>query len=198
MESGNNRHELYKAAPDNIKDLYSGEDTGELLWNIAISIGINGGDSYRKFALAVGDIILGLYKKDSLAQILKDRLQLNVVQINEVITRLKPLLERIPELPNSPSGPVIFTPVTSGPLPVETPDSIEAKPINTNTEPESATNQQIAQVSNEPTVKPLRTFADDVGLSRAHGYGAFRSAEVSGEREDKVVHKSSQDDLVKK
>ena len=124
MESGNNRHELYKAAPDNIKDLYSGEDTGELLWNIAISIGINGGDSYRKFALAVGDIILGLYKKDSLAQILKDRLQLNVVQINEVITRLKPLLERIPELPNSPSGPVIFTPVTSGPLPVETPDSI--------------------------------------------------------------------------
>ena len=59
--------------------------------------------------------------------------------------------------------------------------------------------KQTPEASPEPTViKPLRTFAEDTGLNRAHGYGAFRSAEKQEtETESEVVHRSNQDDIIK-
>lgn len=49
----------------------------------------------------------------------------------------------------------------------------------------------------QPLVKPLRTFADDINLNRAHGYGAFRSGESTAKKEDEEIHRSSQDDIIK-
>lgn len=45
------------------------------------------------------------------------------------------------------------------------------------------------------TVKPLRTFAEDVEISRAHGYGAFRSPSNTGDSQE-PIHRSSQDDII--
>ncbi len=45
-------------------------------------------------------------------------------------------------------------------------------------------------------LKPLRTFAMDVDMNRAHGYGAFHSGEQTEDEEP--VHRSSQDDIIKK
>lgn len=48
-------------------------------------------------------------------------------------------------------------------------------------------------------VKPLRTFAQDVELSRAHSYGAFRgNTPKDGDDDEEPVHRSSQDDIIKK
>lgn len=48
-------------------------------------------------------------------------------------------------------------------------------------------------------VKPLRTFAQDVELSRAHSYGTFRGNNPQEEDDDgEPVHRSSQDDIIKK
>lgn len=50
----------------------------------------------------------------------------------------------------------------------------------------------------QPLVKPLRTFADDIDISRAHGYGAFRSGEnLPKPDEDETIHRSNQDDIIK-
>ena len=55
---------------------------------------------------------------------------------------------------------------------------------------------QATTTSDESAVKPIRTFAMDVDVSRAHGYGAFRSGEEDDG--DEPVHRSSQDDIIKK
>lgn len=48
-----------------------------------------------------------------------------------------------------------------------------------------------------PGLRPIRTFTEDVNLSRAHGYGAFRSNETETSTEEDV-HRSSQDDIIGK
>lgn len=64
-------------------------------------------------------------------------------------------------------------------------------PESTANEPES-----IPISAEKPTVKPLRTFADDVQISRAHGYGAFRSPSNSGDDQE-PAHRSNQDDVLR-
>lgn len=167
------RNDLYAASPDLIKDLYSGEDTGELLWNAAVRVGINGGKSYRTFALAVGDVILGIHKKSSLPQILKDGVGLTEEQVNTVLADIKTLLDKLPETNSSITSPI--------PNFERTPDPTS---VGTNN-------------ANYSAVKPLRTFAMDVDVSRAHSYGAFQSEEAQND-EDEPVHSSNQDDILKK
>lgn len=58
---------------------------------------------------------------------------------------------------------------------------------------------QVETSEAQSNVKPLRTFAEDVEISRAHSYGAFRSGDdASSSEEDEPVYHSSQDDIIKK
>lgn len=171
------RDELYKAATDQVKELYASEASGELLWEVAGKIGINGGRPYRQFAMSVGDVILGIYKKESLPQLLKDRAGFSEEQIKIVIDNLAEFLEKIPDHANA--EPYVIPPTTTpepSSVPVETP---QGKEVNPN------------------IVKPLRTFAEDIGLSRAHGYGAFRGSDNKPKGEEGEIHRSSQDDIIK-
>lgn len=168
------REELYKNSSELIKGLYSSEDTGEILKLAATKVKLDDKESYRTFALSVGDIILGLYKKTSLSQILKDRLNLGDDQITIVINELKILLDKIPETATAADYVNIIPPTTITPPTVPTPE-------------------------NEPlvTVKPMRTFPDDFNAGRAHSYGAFRP-EGGDNDEDEPIHSSSQDDVLRK
>lgn len=76
---------------------------------------------------------------------------------------------------------------------------IVTAPIDKSLEPLPTNSQSKNEIKLEnPTlVKPLRTFAMDVDVSRAHGYGAFQSGEVQND-EDEPVHSSNQDDILKK
>ncbi len=103
----------------------------------------------------------------------------------------KAVLETPPPPPNPPK-PVAPTPLPPSGKPsfITKVDTPPAKPIA----PEKST-QTTTSHSN---VKPLRTFAEDVELSRAHSYGAFRSNTPETEEDDEPVHRSSQDDIIKK
>lgn len=64
-------------------------------------------------------------------------------------------------------------------------------------EAEATVETPLANPEPQPLVKPLRTFADDIGFSRAHGYGAFRSGESVKKDDQDEVHRSNQDDIIK-
>lgn len=59
------------------------------------------------------------------------------------------------------------------------------------------TNSATETAANSNVVKPLRTFAEDVEISRAHSYGAFRGNDDTTENEE-GVYRSSQDDIMKR
>lgn len=178
MEHGqNNKDELYKKAPLHIRELYAGEDTGELLWQTATKVGINGGKVYREFAMTIGDVILGSQDKSSLPRTLKDRVNLSEVQIKVVIESIKSLLDKLPG--------------------VISPENLPAYVIE-NTLLGADQHTETTGATSAPDmlkVKPLRTFAEDVEISRAHGYGAFRSPSNTRDSQE-PIHRSSQDDII--
>lgn len=49
----------------------------------------------------------------------------------------------------------------------------------------------------EEGVKSIRTFAEDMEVSRAHSYGAFRSNDEETDGDD-PIHQTNQDDILKK
>lgn len=71
-----------------------------------------------------------------------------------------------------------------------TPPVIPAQPITSAVNP---TPQPKVPATN---VKPIRTFANDVELSRAHSYGAFRGRDEDTTEEP--TYQSNQDDILKK
>lgn len=168
------RLELLRKSSPEIQNMYGDEEVGNVLTTVANNLGITEDKSYEVLALAFGDIILGLYKKTSLPQILKDRLQLTDDQITLAMEELKELLEKIPEAATAADYVNVIPPTTIVPPTAPTP-------------------------INEPlvTVKPMRTFPDDFNAGRAHSYGAFRP-EGEDNDGDEPIHSSSQDDVLRK
>jgi hypothetical protein len=177
------RLELLKKAPIEVQEMYGNEDLGDTLLSLANVLNMNADSAYDNLALTVGDVILRLYKKSLLPQVLKDRLGLNENQITIVVDALSPFLERIPELPSTPE-----------PVPAIPPTSTTAPNI------EDAANKMVPpnalNLAPLAAVKPMRTYSDDVNMSRAHSYGAFRPQ--AEDDTDEPTHSSSQDDLMRK
>lgn len=201
MVNTKNRDELYKEAPSNIQELYSGERTGEILRNIADKAGILDKQAYKTFALSVGDIILDLYQPDSLRVILKDKLNLSDDKLTLIEQELKPLLSSLPKteavVQNTVLEPVNQQQITDAIEESKKTSSITKVDTPPAPKPETPI---ITPVKESPysQVKPLRTFAQDVELSRAHSYGAFRGNNSQNEEDDEEpVHRSNQDDWIK-
>ena len=158
-------------------------DSGGLeLRAVAEKIGVGNDDVYKNFAVTLGDIILGVYKKESLGQLLKDRLQLSEEQVKTAVSGLSNLLSQIPEIgQNKDAKPFIMPKLqTNSETGVE--ETIE---VQENTEQRDEA---------FPTVKPLRTFSDDA--HNVHGYGSFR--QDLGNHDDTPVHRSAQDSVLTK
>ena len=104
--------------------------------------------------------------------------------------------EAVPE--SLPTPPAPQKPAAQVPLPPSGQPSfitkVDTTPINKPITTEKPTQTETPHSN----VKPLRTFAEDVELSRAHSYGAFRSNTPEAEEDDEPVHRSSQDDIMKK
>lgn len=185
------RLKLLKQAPPEIQELYSSEENGTVLSETAKRLGILGEDAYDTFALTVGDIILGVHQKELLGQMLKDRMELSDEHVRIAEDGLREFLAKVPSRKTA-EEPVVL------PMSPELTYSTDKLPTTATTNPPSASEIPVQNIT-ELAVKPLRTFADDVGLSRAHGYGAFRSNENqdTGVADD-TVHRSSQDDIIGK
>lgn len=175
------RLELLKKAPIEVQEMYGNEDLGGTIASLAKVLNINEDSVYDNLALTVGDVILRLYKKSLLPQLLKDRLGLNDSQTTVAMDALSPFLEKIPELPSTPE-------------PISTIPSVPTNALKI----EDATGKMVPPDALNPppltTVKPMRTYSDDVNMSRAHSYGAFRPQEADDE--DEQTHSSSQNDLL--
>jgi len=168
------RLELYLKASEETKTLYESGD--KLLRDTADQFGIKDEEKYSQFVFCIGDIILGLYQKDSLGQLLKDRLDFTDDQVTIAIKSLEPILDKIPTSATPTSPNTIID--------IPTPPTETTTPLPTSADPQ--------------TIKPLRTFAEDVELSRVHGYGSFQSGEVPDDADDTPVHSSNQDDIIKR
>lgn len=207
------RQEIYNAAPELIQELYGSDLATKVIKKAVEAVGIDSEPAHGNFVIAVGDVILGLYKKEFLGQLLKDRLNFSEQQVSTAIESLQELLDKIPEANITP--PIVGAPldrpdgnatddgtqsseldapttdrgISSGYVPPSPPQTADTPPRNTTTAPEE----------NKPKLKGIRTFADDVNISRAHGYGAFHSQNGPGaEEEEEVIHSSSQDDALGK
>lgn len=188
------RLEIYRGSNEEIQNLYSSPETGRLLLDVEKSLNITDTSEREKFVLAVGDVILGLYKKDSLSQLLKDRLGWTDQQVTLAINTLQELLVHIPDSISKPTDSIVLQPPTqtqSAPTLIDLPTDEQTREA----EPEKTDTPQLVQTHG---VKSLRTFAEDVEFSRVHGYGSFQSGEVLEDTDDTPVHRSSQDDVLNK
>lgn len=111
---------------------------------------------------------------------LKDRMDMTDEQVAVAINDLRDFLAKIPEQKKAAVNTVIDL---------------------TNEKPAEATGNEAEErpAPERAAVKPLRTFAGDVEVSRAHSYGAFRSADNAVQsQDDEPTHRSSQDDIMRK
>lgn len=182
LDNKEKRLEIYQAATDLVKDLYGSTDTGLLMETVQQKLGITDNrQSSSDFTLTVGDVILGMYKKESLPQLLKDRLSLTEVQIQTAMNELRPLLDKIPE--EKSSSTIIPTQMTDG---YNTPEST------------SLPDPKTQPIKAPAAVQPMRTFPQDMDISRAHTYGAFKGNDKpSPNAPEEPVVKSSQEDVFK-
>lgn len=98
-----------------------------------------------------------------------------------------------------PTPPVPQKPITRTPLPPSgLPSFITKVDTPAAPEPEKPVEKTPAKENPYSNVKPLRTFAEDVELSRAHSYGTFRGNNPEEEEDDEPTYRSSQDDIMKK
>lgn len=98
----------------------------------------------------------------------------------------------------TPPTPAPQKPTAPTPLPPSGQPSLITKVDTLPTNQPVAAEKHIQAETPHSNVKPLRTFAQDVELSRAHSYGAFRSNTPEVEDDEEPVHRSSQDDIIKK
>lgn len=61
----------------------------------------------------------------------------------------------------------------------------------------SILSENLPTSSTHTTVKPMRTFPDDINAGRAHSYGAFRPDNEDSDP-DEPTHSTSQDDILRK
>lgn len=103
--------------------------------------------------------------------------------------------QEIPSLnPNQNTTPITVPTMSANPLPSVIPTFVTPPPIT----PAQPVTPEVQPTPKVPTtnVKPIRTFANDVELSRAHSYGAFRGRDEDTTEEP--AHQSNQDDILKK
>lgn len=173
------RMETYNTASEAVQELYGSELTTQVIKKAGDTLNLQE-PARGVFVITVGDIILGLYKKESLGQLLKDRLNLTEQQIITAENDLSPLMAKLTEIPEKTSTtPVLIT------APTETSELTPEKPAD--------------QITKPPNIEPLRTFARDVENSRTHGYGVFRNEETDTDtKNETTTHTSSQDDILGK
>lgn len=165
------RLELLRQAPPEVRELYGNEENAASISAVAEHLGITDDDAYDTLALTIGDIILGSHRREELGALLKERLGFTDAQVMVVEIGVQGLLDQAAKI--TAAAPPFAAALTDG--------KREAPPGAAGA-----------------ALPPIRTFADDVRLGRAHSYGAFQSGEAATAEADEPVYRSSQDDIIKR
>lgn len=191
------RSEALEKLDDVSKALYLNSDNGETLFAAYKKANITG-NHYRKYALAIGDTILGFHQTKDLPTLLQQQVGVTPEVAQKIVADLAeflaPVLEREAAGANAKSNNLKALHETFKPT---TPVAATAPAADPN-KPPIAVPGEGDGLATEPAathdVTPMRTMAAD--MSRVHGYGAYRK--VADETHPEPVIKSApQDELLK-
>ena len=179
------REAAYQSAPEHIHEMYSSPETGTILLEVFGKTNLPK-DSYRDFALLIGDIILGLYQKSELRTLLESELEISEEVAQKIEADLKPLLSKLDGAPSIPPAETNYK------------EKLELRPEGVplvKEDPETQKTEEVAQTP-EPTLKnvsdakpltreavlsalsPKRTMANDIATlaqegEKVTGYEAY-------------------------
>ncbi len=194
--------------PEEITELFEYGTVDQVIDECMSEFGLR---DYHRAALRMEiELVLFLFfTRAGLSERLRDSLEIEEIRANLIAQKLNDDLFIIVDglltfVEQQFSGtrdempPVVLTPevatTDSAAGPIETPPAprpAEQPPADSETSPNTPQTK-------DTELKPLRTFAMDVDMSRVHGYGAYKSGEAEADGDDTPVHRSSQDDIMKK
>ncbi len=198
--------ERYRMLPDEIVELFEYGTVDQVIDDCVKEFGLR--DYHRPLLQMEVDLVLFLFlTRTGLAERLQDSLEIEEIRANLIAQKLNDDLFIIVdelltfveeqfsgEVSDDPTIVIAPAPLTIEPASQAAPSTLSEVSKDPNLT-ESATPPNTAPTK-DTELKPLRTFAMDVDMSRVHGYGAFKSGEAEKD-DDTPVHRSSQDDILK-
>ncbi len=182
------RNEVFDTASDVVQFLYSSGVSGAKQKDIAHKFLLDTPDVYKKFALTVGDLILGFYKIEDTIPLLQQELEIDQATAEklgaEVLVFLAPLSDPTWQPPTDEDDEnTDNSDLTTNEVSVAIPST-----------PQAST--QIHEPDHyEPIIIPeIRTMAADMAIERSPARSTFNAATEI----DEPVHISSQPTLEKK
>ncbi len=185
--------ERYKELPQQIIELFEYDTVGVAVGDIGKEYGLDE-DQMAALTMEIEMVLYLFMTRDGFAGRLQESLEIEEDRAKGITQRVTSDLFVIVE-------PILNVADTERKKNESIVLSIENEtiaPTTTNSpNPNMAETQSQTLEKQIPDLKPIRTFTEDVNLSRAHGYGAFRSDNNTPTEESDVVHRSSQDDILK-
>jgi hypothetical protein len=182
----------YHELPEEIQELFEYGTVETVLDNVAVEFGLS--DEQKALLQMETELVLFLLEpRMGFIERTKESLEIDATLAELLVARLESDLFIIVDRLLIEAEKQLTQPVSQTPPADVSP--IVLPPLSTATE--NPTNQAEQLAPSTTQVQPLRTFAMDVDMNRAHGYGAFRSEDADSEG-DAPVHRSSQDDIIKK
>lgn len=94
------RDERYARATPEVQTLYTSDESGNALRNIFDEAG-SPKETYREYALTIGDVILGFYPKDDLPRLLEERAGIDPETAAKLVQSLDELLAQMSDTSTS-------------------------------------------------------------------------------------------------
>lgn len=185
--------ERYKELPEEVVELFEYDTVTQVMEDTVREFGLRDTD-VPVLKMEIEMVLYFFLSREGFAERLQESLEIEKTRAEEIAkkinTDLFALVESYLSLAEQESA---NNTVTAEDLP----SVIVAPPIQTQPTPEPALTE-VPKEEKYAQVKPIRTFAMDVDISRAHSYGATAQPNSEGEEEEEPVHRSNQDDILKK
>lgn len=192
----------YKLLPPDIIELFEYGTVEFVVEETVKEFGLN--EDQRALLLMEIELILYFfYTRKGLVERLKDSLEIDQVRATQIAAKLESDLfiivdDFLDAIEKEFEAEDIEMPITVDNQP-ETVSSVDVTvtPPTTPPVPATSTPQTETPAASTPltAVKPMRTYSDDVNMSRAHSYGAFKPEGDDGDP-DEPTHSSNQSDLL--
>lgn len=198
----------YLELPEEVTELFEYGTVEHVIDDLIKEFGLRSSDK-DTLKMEIELVLMGFLTREGLPERLRDSLSIEENRANEISEKLNEDLFVIVgdyinfvELKFSEGGdikePKIIVPPKQNETPKEPLIVAPPKPKESAPEKEPETKPKVEEKENTYSkVKPLRTFAMDVDMSRAHSYGTSAPSQEQDE-DDEPVHSSSQDDILKK
>lgn len=185
----------YKFLPPNITELFEYGTVQLVVDDTSLEFALND-DQKAALLMEVEMILYFFLTRTGLVERLKESLEIDQLRATQITAKLEGDLfiivddlldaaEKEFEVADTKNLPT----TDSQPEPTVVPETLTPTPPVTPSE-------AVPNAAPLAAVKPMRTYSDDVNMSRAHSYGAFRPQE--DDDSDEPTHSSSQDDVLRK